>query len=71
MDPWVPIANSLRRLKSAEVDTDLRLSRVIIPADPKSDIRQQLERLGIHASSLFPEIDRAAGFIANRYKNGD
>lgn len=56
-----------RRLKPKEVDTDLRLSRVIVPADKKLEIRSQLERLGIHASSLFPEIDKAAGFITKRY----
>lgn len=59
-----------RRLASTQVDTDLRLSRAIIPAGKKSEIRDQLERLGIHASSLFPEIDKAAVFIVNRYKNG-
>lgn len=59
-----------RRLASKEVDTDLRLSRAIVPADKKPMIRDQLERLGIHASSLFPEIDKAAGFIVKRYANG-
>jgi hypothetical protein len=58
-----------RRLSSKEVDTDLRLSRAIVPADKKALIRNQLERLGIHASSLFPEIDKAAGFITKRYAN--
>jgi hypothetical protein len=59
-----------RRLRSKEVDADLRLSRVIVPADKKAEIRDQLERLGIHASSLFPEIDKASGFIVKRYANG-
>ncbi len=59
-----------RRLKSKEVDTDLRLSRAIVPADKKAEIRDQLERLGIHGSSLFPEIDKAAGFIVKRYAQG-
>jgi hypothetical protein len=59
-----------RRLKSKEVDHDLRMSRAIVPADKKTAIRNQLERLGIHASSLFPEIDKAATFIVNRYAKG-
>lgn len=59
-----------RRLRSREIDTDLRLSRAIVPAAKKVEIRDQLERLGIHASSLFPEIDKAAGFIVRRYANG-
>lgn len=58
-----------RRLRSKEVDTDLRLSRAIVPARRKAEIRHQLERLGVHASSLFPEIDKAAGYIVNRYAN--
>jgi hypothetical protein len=59
-----------RRLTSREVDEDLRVYRVIVPAGKKAEIRDQLERLGIHASSLFPEIDKAAGFILKRYANG-
>lgn len=59
-----------RRLKNAEVDHDLRLSRAIVPAGKKAEIRNQLQRLGIHDSSLFPEIDKAAGFVLNRYANG-
>jgi hypothetical protein len=59
-----------RRLRSREVDTDLGLLSVIVPAAKKAEIRGQLERLGIHASSLFPEIDKASGFIVKRYSNG-
>jgi hypothetical protein len=55
------------RTSSKEVDTDLRLLRAIVPAELKPEIRDQLERLGIHASSLFPEIDKAASFIVRRY----
>lgn len=43
----------------------------MIPAEVKADMRVQLERLGIHASVLFPEIDKAAEFIVRRYKNAD
>ncbi|MFN4164330.1 MAG: FRG domain-containing protein [Ferrovibrio sp.] len=60
-----------RRLRAQEVDTDLRLSRAIVPAEKKAEIRDQLERLGIHASSLFPEIDKAAALIVKRYSNGN
>jgi len=59
-----------RRLSAKEVDTDLRMSNLAIPAENKPEIRDQLERLGIHASSLFPEIDKAAEFIVRRYANG-
>jgi hypothetical protein len=56
-----------RKLKVATVDNDLRLQRLVIPAGEKATIRAQLEKLGIHASALFPEIDKAAEFIAKRY----
>jgi FRG domain len=49
-------------------DGDLKFKKVTIPADAKRNIRHQLERLGIHASSLFPEIDKAANFILRRYQ---
>jgi hypothetical protein len=53
-------------LVSGIAHKDLRIQRVIVPAS-KGDLRTQLERLGIHASSLFPEIDKAADFIVKRY----
>ncbi|WP_164822105.1 hypothetical protein [Sinorhizobium medicae] len=34
-----------------------------VPADKKSEIREQLARLGIDASVLFPELDKAAEII--------
>lgn len=59
-----------RQLRVSAPDEELRPKRVIIPAARKVEIRDQLERLGIHASSLFPEIDKAAEFIVRRYANG-
>lgn len=58
------------RRTNTQIDTDLRVSRAIVPAGRKIELRNQLERLGIHDSSLFPEIDKAAGFVVNRYRNG-
>jgi hypothetical protein len=58
-----------RQLKGSKVDEDLRIQRVIVPATNKAKIRVQLERLGIHSSALFPEIDKAAEFIVRRYAN--
>ncbi|WP_248466102.1 FRG domain-containing protein [Pectobacterium versatile] len=54
--------------KNREVEL-LKTRSIAIPHDAKSDIRKELEMLGIHASTLFPEIDKTAEFIANRYKN--
>jgi hypothetical protein len=40
----------------------------IVPKDEKSTIRKALENIGINQSTLFPEIDKAAARIKNRYK---
>jgi hypothetical protein len=39
----------------------------VVPQSQKSGIRLALERLGINESTLFPEIDKAAARIKNRY----
>jgi hypothetical protein len=39
----------------------------IVPQSQKGGIRLALERLGINESTLFPEIDKAAARIKNRY----
>ncbi len=56
-----------RRHQIVSPDNGLKFQRVLIDAKSKADIRRQLERLGIHAGSLFPEIDKAASIIAARY----
>lgn len=61
------IVYGARRLSGKSPDEDLRLQRVTIRARHKAAIRSELERLGIHASSLFPEIDKAASFVVKRY----
>jgi hypothetical protein len=39
----------------------------IVPHSLKIHIRRALENLGINESTLFPEIDKAATRIKNRY----
>lgn len=51
-----------------DLDRRIRVRYVTIPHSAKSKIRKELERLGIYASMLFPEIDKASQFIVNRYK---
>ncbi len=68
------IVYGARRLSGRRSDEDLRLQRVTIRARNKAAIRSQLERLGVHASALFPEIDKAASFVVRRYtsqRNGE
>lgn len=55
--------------RTSNPDTDLRLQRVLIPAENKADIREQLGRLGVNESVLFPEIDKAASYIVKRYSS--
>ena len=45
-----------------------QLTKYRIPAKSKARIRRSLLRLGITESSLYPEIDKAAAQIAERYK---
>ena len=40
----------------------------IVPKDKKRIIRKALENIGIDESTLFPEIDKAAARIKNKYK---
>ena len=42
-------------------------TRFIVPQSEKIHIRRALENLGINESTLFPEIDKAATRIKNRY----
>ena len=41
---------------------------ILVQMEVKSAIRTELEKLGISESTLFPEIDKAAGRIRNQYK---
>jgi FRG domain len=45
----------------------IRVNSARIPRDAKSRLRDDLHNLGIHEATLFPEIDRAAGYIKRRY----
>ncbi len=56
-----------RKRSLLPTDSGLKLKRLIIEHDKKAAIRIQLDRLGLNAGSLFPEIDKAAQIIADRY----
>lgn len=47
----------------------VKSKRVWIHEEDKPDIRRDLQMLGIHESILFPEIDRTAKFISERYSS--
>ena len=42
---------------------DWRVERYLIPSAKKSDLRYELFRFGVHASSLFPGIDGLAARV--------
>ena len=45
-------------------DLGVRIERITIAADAKKPIRDQLDKLAINEKTLFPEIERAARYIA-------
>lgn len=50
-----------------ESRTNIKIKRINVPADRKPKIRGELELLGVHASTIFPELDKAATYITERY----
>jgi len=50
--------------------TPLRQDRIWIHENDKPTIRKDLEMLGIHERTLFPEIDKSTKFIAEFYGSG-
>ncbi|MBM7410150.1 FRG domain-containing protein [Methanococcus maripaludis] len=65
-------------LKSVQIrtmtDYDLEnseeiLATFIIPADKKKEIREELERLGIHDGTMFPELDKYGEYLKKKYSN--
>lgn len=54
--------------KGRRNETLLRVRRISVPHEAKATIRKELQLLGIHSSTLFPEIDKTAEYIAARYQ---
>lgn len=54
--------------KSPTYKKSISTDKIVIPSTVKSDIRRRLESIGIEASLLFPEIDKATGRILDVYK---
>ena len=54
----------------AQVDKEINMHvrRFIIPAEHKEKIRDELARLGVHANTLFPEIESTAKVLIKRFK---
>lgn len=51
-----------------EYRKSIKTEKIVIPAKLKSEVRKRLEAIGIEASLLFPEIDKATGRILEIYK---
>ncbi len=58
------------RKERAQVDEEINMNvrRYLIPAEHKERIRDELARLGIHANTLFPEIESTAKVLTKRFK---
>ncbi|EIM4302746.1 FRG domain-containing protein, partial [Escherichia coli] len=48
-------------------DLDIHVETLIVQARAKAKIRGQLAKLGIHAGSIFPEMDKASEYILAQY----
>ena len=46
-----------------------KTNRIIIDSESKSKIIEELETLGFNKSTLFPEVDKVADYIRNKYSN--
>ena len=44
-----------------------RKKRILIKNSAKDDILEELDKLGINKSTLFPEIDKVAEYIKEKY----
>lgn len=51
-------------------DLSISTMEIVIQASAKKKIRKQLEKLGIHAGALFPEMDKASEYILAQYHEG-
>jgi hypothetical protein len=49
-----------------ENDRGINIYRASIPAKAKKKIRESLDRIGINASTMFPEIQSAAQYIMSK-----
>ena len=52
---------------AAKFSDAIKTDRIEIPESAKTEIRAELDTLGINESTLFPELDRAASYIMRRY----
>lgn len=61
------IIYGLERNMKRKINPAIQVKVIKIPQDAKSPIRQQLEKIGINESTLFPELDKAASYIVKRF----
>lgn len=58
-----------RDYTSSTNPTPIPARSVFVPSSAKERIRQELETLGIHESTIFPDIERTSKFVTLRYQN--
>jgi hypothetical protein len=66
--PELPRPRTLEEINDALASHEQFLKTYLIPQNNKREIRGQLETLGIHYGSLFPEIDKQAAYIKEQWR---
>jgi hypothetical protein len=49
----------------------IKITRILVEAEAKKEILNQLDKLGINEKTMFPEIDRAARYITGSLTTGE
>lgn len=67
----IPEPISLQQLNSLKSQEDQFLKKYIIPSANKEHIKRQLQLVGIHEGSLFPEMDKQASYLREYFTIGE
>ncbi|WP_321337384.1 FRG domain-containing protein [uncultured Cohaesibacter sp.] len=60
--------SSRKQREKVDEKINMHVRRYLIPAEHKEKIRGELARLGVHANTLFPEIESTANVLIKRFK---
>lgn len=70
-DDYLPEPIKLEYLNEKQDDDKKFLKSFIIPHERKQTIKDELERIGIHEGTLFPELEHQASYIKRQWKIKD
>ena len=49
--------------------TMIGVERFVIPGAPKPSLREELDSMGINQMTIYPDLQSAANYISNKWKN--